>query len=144
VISNTPVKSENSKNQTNNILFEPTPKLPCYLLSFVIGDYKIDASDYHEEILIQILVPSSRSSPYPSDLILDSVLKSILFLENYFDSKISETGIKKLDIVVVPKFCLGGMENHGCIFLNETDCLHLNDKNRELFIELISHEGFFF
>ena len=33
------------------------------------------------------------------------------------------------------------MENHGCIFLNETDTININDKNRDLYIELVAHEG---
>eukprot|EP01080_Neovahlkampfia_damariscottae_P012755 gene12755-7031_t len=139
-ISNSPIKNEFTKNSIKNVVFEPTTKIPNYIFGFVIGDYRIDLSDYYEDLKIEIYVPSSSTFQFPSDLIMDTILKSILFLEEYFNSKIKETGIKKLDVVIVPKFCLGGMENHGCIFLNETDTVNINDKNRDLYIELVAHE----
>lgn len=139
-ISNMPVKSLLEKKETT-VVFERTPKISTYILGFCIGDFILEKEEIFEsenDFPVRVYVPNSNTT-YASSLIMETVLKSLKILEKDFEFPVSQTNLKKLDVVVVPKLRHGGMENHGCIFINEKFAT-LNKKMDDSFTELIVHE----
>jgi aminopeptidase N len=141
-ISNMRIKTI-SRKKTNTVVFERTPILSPYLLAFAFGEFRELLQDSFESmnqsnLPLAIYCPSTTFT-YPSVLIMDNVQKALKLLEIEFQLPISETGLKKLDIVIVPNLCFGGMENHGCIFLNES-ATQFKKTEMEPFVELVVHE----
>ncbi len=99
------------------ITFAPTPKMSTYLLAFLVGDFKC-------------LNGSSDGTPIRVCATPDQVqygafaLKATEFTLHYYNTYF---GIKypmpKLDMIALPDFEAGAMENFGAITYRETDLL---------------------
>lgn len=134
VISNMPIQSENVSQGVRKVSFTKTPSMPPYLFAFAVGNFPYCKQEMHHGIPVTVFSTTGVSV----DLVLQTVLKSLKTLEEYFQE---DYNLPKLDVVIVPEHCIGGMENWGCIFLNEAACqTNKKDKNHEKLIELVVHE----
>ncbi len=117
-ISNTNiVKDEPRPEAKHAITFARTPKMSTYLVAFLVGDF-------------QCLTGESDGVPIRACATPDQVqygafaLKSAEYILHYYDTYF---GIKypmpKLDMIALPDFEAGAMENFGAITYRETDLL---------------------
>lgn len=89
--------------------FKQTKLLSTYVVAFVIVDfesYELKAPDYNIPVTVwarKELIPQTQVGQ-------DVTLKSLAYFTDYFGIKLE---IEKLDLVVVPDFAMGGMENSG-------------------------------
>ncbi|MFH0891725.1 MAG: M1 family metallopeptidase [Candidatus Falkowbacteria bacterium] len=136
-IFNMLVKSEKNIGDLKLVEFEDTPKMSTYLLFFAFG---------HFDILIDKIDPRFRAITVPGKIeyakyALEFMRKSVQHCERY-------TGVAyplpKLDIIGVPEFQFGAMENWGVLAHRENLMLYYPGStglNAEKSIcEVIAHE----
>ena len=118
IVRDEPVKESGAKvEEKHAISFAETPRMSTYLLAFLVGDF-------------QCLSGSSDSVPIRVCATPDQVqygkfaLKATEYVLHYYDTYF---GIKypmpKLDMIAIPDFEAGAMENFGAITYRETDLL---------------------
>ncbi len=116
-ISNMPAIKEETDGKTKMVIFEETPKMSTYLLC--LGVARLEQKE--------IKVGNTRVSVWaiPGQLHLSSfalqVTSGVLpLLNDYFDLPYP---YPKLDLVAVPDFAMGAMENWGAIFFRDSRLL---------------------
>jgi aminopeptidase N/puromycin-sensitive aminopeptidase len=119
VISNTEIKSDKQASTPgkHTLTFATTPKMSTYLVAFLVGDFKC-TSGKSDGVPI-------RGCATPDKVELTKfAVESAKYILHYYDTYF---GIKypmpKLDMVALPDFEAGAMENFGCITYRETDLL---------------------
>ncbi len=112
-ISNMPVKLEKIENGKKLVEFEETPKMATYLVYLGVGHFdELEDSYKGKKLYLTAMKGHLTSSRYPVDV----AKKSLNYLETY-------TGIDymlpKLNLISVPEFAAGAMENWGAITFRE-------------------------
>jgi aminopeptidase N len=97
--------------------FSTTAKMSPYLVAMTVGDFKC-VEGAADNIPIRICAtPDKRELTH---LALESAQQVLHFYDSYYAIKYP---FGKLDVVAVPDFAAGAMENTGAIFYRETDLL---------------------
>ena len=114
-ISNTAILEEKKlENNKKLVKFKQTPKMCTYLLYFGIGEFEV-LQDHFNGHLVRVFTTPGKSEY--GKFAMDIAGKSLKFCEEY-------TGIKypisKCDLIGVPDFPYGAMENYGAIAFRET------------------------
>src|SRR3982750_515642 len=101
----------------HTMVFAPTPKMSSYLVAIAVGDFKcLDGAADGVPIRI-CATPDKREL---GKIALDSAQQILKFYNTYYSVK---HPFGKLDVVAVPDFAAGAMENTAAIFYRETDLL---------------------
>ncbi|KAK6587385.1 hypothetical protein PZA11_000675 [Diplocarpon coronariae] len=121
------------------VSFSKSPPMSTYLICFIIGEL-----NYIESTKFR--VPVRVYAPPTSDIehgrfSLDLAARTLEFYENTFDSKFP---LPKMDMVAIPDFAAGAMENWGLITYRVVD-LMLDEKTsgastKERVAEVVQHE----
>ena len=127
VLSNTPIAKQIShKKGWQTTTFEITPHMSTYLLAFVFGDM-----EYKESKTTAGTVVRTYATPENvdfTDFALEVCVKTLEFFEDYFDIAYP---LQKCDLIALPDFASGAMENWGCITFRE-QALLVDPKNSTL------------
>jgi aminopeptidase N len=139
VLSNTKVLKVEKTGKSSTTYFQDTPKMSTYLLAFVSGDIKSVQGVTENGIKIQVW--STADQLQNTHFALNVAKKSLDFFEDYF--KIPYP-LEKCDLVALPDFAAGAMENWGLITFRET-CLLVDKKNTSTEVKqyaamVIAHE----
>lgn len=120
--SNTPkIKEEAIDNGFKRLTFATTKPLPTYLIAFAVGDF--DVVEYEPikktdirrfEIPLRGIAVKGKGEQLQYALANTEVI--LTFLEEYFGTPYP---FEKVDLVAVPDFVAGGMENAGLITYRE-------------------------
>ena len=140
-ISNTAIEHEKAVgNGKKEVAFRETIKMSTYLLAFVVGDFKatqpIDAGGTPLRVWY---VPGKEAlTPYA----LQIGAYSLKFFADYYGIKYPGD---KLDLIAIPDFAAGAMENLGAITFRETALL-VDEKTAsraelERVADVVSHEN---
>ena len=122
-LSNTPVKSQKALGNLVETTFETTPKMSSYLLAFVYGDLKYkQAKTKNGTVVRTYAVPSKVDF---TDFSLDVAVKCLEFYDDYFGQPYP---LPKCDLIALPDFASGAMENWGCITFRE-QCMLVDPAN---------------
>jgi aminopeptidase N len=119
VISNTNIIADITGPNTgkHTLHFATTPKMSTYLVAFLVGDFECTETKSDG-------VPIRACSTPDKVSLTKFALASAKYVLHYYDAYF---GIKypmpKLDMVALPDFEAGAMENFGCITYRETDLL---------------------
>ena len=140
VVSNSPIDHvEDHDNGSKTLHFSPTPLLSSYLVALAVGDLVPSAPVFADDIPIRVVhVPGAESM---TEFALATARECLLRLRDYFGVPYPYA---KLDLVAVPDFEIGAMENAGAVFFRETLLLvdeasvSLAEKKRAA--EVICHE----
>jgi puromycin-sensitive aminopeptidase len=118
VVSNTAVKSEKLDKGRKVIAFADTIKMSTYLVAFVVGELEAtDAVHVGRTPLRVWCVPGKkRLAAFGQDI----AAASLKFFEDYYG--VPYPG-DKLDLLAIPDFAAGAMENLGAITFRETALL---------------------
>jgi aminopeptidase N len=101
----------------HTLKFSTTAKMSSYLVAMTVGDFKC-VEGAADNVPIRICAtPDKRELTH---LALESVQQILRFYNGYYAIKYP---FGKLDVVAVPDFAAGAMENTGAIFYRETDLL---------------------
>jgi tricorn protease interacting factor F2/3 len=113
VIFNTPARSTTESNGTRTTYFDPTPRMPTYLLYLGIGHFDTVRSQSGSVGLAAFAPPGRGSS---GAYALGIAQKLLPEFERYYGIPYP---LPKLDLVAVPEFWAGAMENWGAIAFSE-------------------------
>ncbi|KAL1829288.1 hypothetical protein ACET3Z_007700 [Daucus carota] len=119
VLSNMPVCQENSDGILKSVQFEESPIMSTYLVAVVIGLFDYIEDKTSDGIVVRAYCPVGKSEK--GKLALNIAVKALDIYKNYFSVPYS---LPKLDMVAVPDFSAGAMENYGLIVYRETELLH--------------------
>ncbi len=119
VISNSPIEADTPgpAADQHTLHFYPTPKMSTYLVAFLVGDFKCTsgASDG-----VPIRVCATPEQVNLTHFALSTAEFALHFYDNYFGIHYP---LKKLDLIGIPDFEAGAMENFGAITFREQDLL---------------------
>ena len=118
-ISNSPIETDTPGPVTgkHTLKFFTTPKMSTYLVAFLVGDFQCTAGE-QDGVAIRVCSTPDKVAltPYGVD-----VAKYVLhYYNNYFGIPYP---LKKLDLIALPDFEAGAMENFGAITYRETALL---------------------
>ena len=123
-ISNSPIESDTPGPTAgkNTLKFFTTPRMSTYLVAFLVGDFQCTSGESDGVQIRGCATPDKVAlTPYSVE-----VAKYVLHYYNtYFGIPYP---LKKLDLIALPDFEAGAMENFGAITYRETDML-LDPKN---------------
>ncbi|HEY1897434.1 MAG TPA: M1 family metallopeptidase [Terracidiphilus sp.] len=139
-ISNTPIGSDTPGPDAgkHTLKFDTTPRMSTYLLAFLVGDFQCTAG---EQDGVAIRVCSTPDKVALTSYSVDVAKYVLHYYNNYFGIPYP---LKKLDLIALPDFEAGAMENFGAITYRET-LLLLDPKtasvwSRKNVASVIAHE----
>jgi tricorn protease interacting factor F2/3 len=138
VISNMPVKEIEKLRGKRKFSFHLTPKMSTYLVYIGVGRFEYYLEQYRDVKIQAVTVPGRKEQGI---LASQYAKKSLEFYENYFGIKYM---LPKLDLIAIPDFAAGAMENWGAITFRETAML-LDKKrssisSRQNVADTVAHE----
>jgi aminopeptidase N/puromycin-sensitive aminopeptidase len=118
-ISNTKIVSDKSGPVAgkHTVAFAETPRMSTYLVAWLVGDFKCSAGKADG---VAVRVCATPDKVKLTRFALDAEKQTLRDYDRYFGIKYP---LAKLDLVAVPDFEAGAMENFGCITFRETDLL---------------------
>ena len=116
-ISNMPVERTLPKGNKKIVTFMKTPKMAPYLLYLCVGKFDRLSTDYRG---IKISVISTPGNLKYSKLPLSYAKTFLQFYEKYFGIRYP---LPKMDLLAIPDFAAGAMENWGAVTFRETSLL---------------------
>ena len=140
VLSNAPVAREERLGEgLRRVHFEPTPPLSTYLLAIAVGPLEATAVRLCGDTPVRVWHVPGKG--HLAAFGLEAGVESLRRLEEYFDLPYPYA---KLDLVAVPDFEAGAMENAGAVFFRETllllDPATVAMQERKRAAEVIAHE----
>ena len=127
-ISNMPIKKETIlPKEKKQVSFYTSPKMSTYLLYLGIGDFKSLETKLGKVTIRVLAIPEKI---HLGHLSLNYTKTFLKFFEDYFHIKYP---LPKLDIIAIPDFASGAMENWGAITYREIALL--GDENTSVVIK---------
>lgn len=122
-----------------NIHFAPTPPMSTYLLAMLVGEFEGIEDTTKTGIKIRVLTTPGKSEL--GRYALEEAIRVLESLHEYFDEPYP---LSKLDLVALPDFGAGAMENWGCITFRESvllvDPKNSSEATKERVSEVVAHE----
>ncbi len=139
VISNTQViKEETAGPGYKKTSFAPTPLMSTYLLYIGVGEFSVLTKKWRNKEIRAVVFPGKESFV---EFGISTAIKSLEFFEEYFGV---EYMLPKLDLIALPDFGAGAMENWGAIVFKEPyflfDPQTTSPRYKRLIAEVIAHE----
>ena len=122
----------------HTVRFARTPKMSTYLVAFLVGDFQCTEGKSDGVPIRACATPDKVAlTPYA----VKAAEFVLHFYDNYFGIKYP---MPKLDMVAIPDFEAGAMENFGCITYRETDFLvdekHSSEGAKQQVAMVVAHE----
>ena len=137
-ISNMPVKSKKKVNDKILYKFEKTPIISTYLIYLGVGEFEYLTGKIGK---VKIRVVTTKGNKSKGKFSLELGKKLLTSYEKYFGIKFP---LPKLDLIAIPDFAAGAMENWGAITFRETILLYdpktSSTRTKQFIAEVISHE----
>ena len=137
-ISNMPIKSKKKIKNKTLYKFDKTPVMSTYLIYLGVGEFEYLSGKTGK---IQIRVITTKGNKSKGKYSLELGKKLLKSYENYFGIKYP---LPKLDLIAIPDFAAGAMENWGAITFRETILLYdpktSSTRTKQFIAEVISHE----
>ncbi|MCJ8307191.1 MAG: M1 family metallopeptidase [Nitrosopumilus sp.] len=137
-ISNMPVKSKKKLVGKTLYKFGKTPVVSTYLIYLGVGEFEYLTGKIGK---VQIRVVTTKGNKSKGKFSLELGKKLLTSYEKYFGIKFP---LPKLDLIAIPDFAAGAMENWGAITFRETILLYdpktSSTRTKQFIAEVISHE----
>ena len=117
VLSNTEIVSIIKQRNKQIVTFKTTPKMSTYLVAFIVGDLEYIESKLNNTVIRAYCTPGKKNS---IKYALNVTVKALDWFIKWFNS---DYPLSKLDIVAIPEFSSGAMENWGLITFRESSML---------------------
>jgi aminopeptidase 2 len=139
VASETEVDSKITGGKRKAVKFNRSPVMSSYLLAFIVGELKSISTDKFRLPIKVWMTPEQNLED--GRYSLDVAAKTLAFYEKAFDSAFP---LPKMDMVAVPDFSAGAMENWGLITYRVVDLLFdqktAGAATKERVAEVVQHE----
>lgn len=137
-ISNTNVISKKKLGNKTLYKFARTPIMSTYLLYLGVGEFEFLSGKIGKTI---VRIATTKGNSSKGKFSLDICKKLLRAYEDYFGIKYP---LPKLDLIAVPDFASGAMENWGAITFRETILLYdpktSSTQTKQRIAEVVSHE----
>jgi aminopeptidase N len=138
VLANTAaIKEKTLEGGFKQVEFAPSPRMSTYLLFFGVGEFA-QVEDPQDRRVRVVHLPGLA---HTTERGLTFGREALQFCEDYFDIPYP---LSKLDLIAVPDFAFGAMENWGAITFRENLLLHFAEHTSTAGIqricEIIAHE----
>lgn len=141
-LSNSPVQSEKKASKSSGkklVVFKETMKMSTYLVAIVIGNLEATEPVIVDGTPLRVWTPAGKTNLGAFAERVASA--SLSFFNRYYGIKYPG---EKLDLVAVPDFMFGAMENLGCVIFRE-NALLLDEKTAaqpelERVADVVAHE----
>uniref|UniRef100_A0A182J7I0 Aminopeptidase n=1 Tax=Anopheles atroparvus TaxID=41427 RepID=A0A182J7I0_ANOAO len=110
-LSNMPVAQSVQLREHIETSFEQTPLMSTYLVAFVVSDFRTAATDQE---LIRVYAPENKVQH--TEYAREFAIRSLRTLETFFGR---QNQVPKIDLIAIPDFAMGAMENWGLITFRE-------------------------
>ncbi|KAK4388721.1 Aminopeptidase M1 [Sesamum angolense] len=138
-LSNMPVIEEKLNGDLKTVYYQESPIMSTYLVAVVVGlfDYVEDRTP--DGIIVRVYCQVGKASQ--GKFALDVAVKTLGLYKDYFAVPYS---LPKLDMIAIPDFAAGAMENYGLVTYRETALLY-DDKhsaaaNKQRVAVVVAHE----
>ncbi len=137
-IANMPPATEKTiAGGVKRIVFERTPVMSTYLLFFAVGEFEF----YQDRVDPRVRVATLPGLGHTTALGLAFGRTALHYCEQYYGI---DYPLAKMDLIAVPDFAFGAMENWGAITFRENLLLHFPETTSaegvERICEVIAHE----
>jgi aminopeptidase 2 len=139
VASEKTVESKITSGKRKAVTFNPTPLMSTYLLAFIVGELNyIETNSFR--VPVRVYAPKDRNIEH-GRYSLELAAKTLEFYEKTFDS---DFPLPKMDMIAIPDFSAGAMENWGLVTYRVVDVL-IDEKNssaavKQRVAEIVQHE----
>jgi len=131
--------SEKAGTGKRMIRYAPTPKMSTYLLAFVVGEFDFVQDTTKHGVTVRVYTPPGKAEEGRFGL---KVAKDTLDL--YDDFFAIPYPLPKLDMVAIPEFAMGAMENWGLVTYREVDILideaKASSQQKQRVATVVAHE----
>ena len=121
------------------VRFATTMKMSTYLVAFIVGPLEASETVLVDGVPLRVIAPPGKAELTPFALEVGAF--SLHFLADWYD--IAYPG-DKLDLVAIPDFSFGAMENLGCVTFRETALLIDRDRStqaeQQRIADVVAHE----
>eukprot|EP01084_Bolivina_argentea_P279212 477320_1 len=118
VLSNMPIINTTSNSNDKTVLFDKTPVMSTYLLAWIVGEFECIESKTNRDILVRVWTTIGNKSK--GEFACDVACRCLDFYESYFSI---DYPLPKCDMIAVPDFAAGAMENWGLVTYREVALL---------------------
>ncbi|XP_042408364.1 aminopeptidase M1-like [Zingiber officinale] len=138
-LSNMPVLEETINGPVKIISFQESPVMSSYLVAIVIGLFDFVEASTSDGIKVRVYCQVGKTSQ--GKFSLDVAVKTLDLYKKYFAIPYP---LPKLDMVAIPDFAAGAMENYGLVTYRETALLfddhHSAASNKQRVVVVVAHE----
>ncbi|MCP4007735.1 MAG: M1 family metallopeptidase [bacterium] len=139
IVSNGPAIKTQRHGKLKTVTFGETPRLSTYLIALVVGEMEASRSKMCGDTPIRVWsVPGKK---HLAGFALNAAFESLVRLEKFFGLKYP---YDKLDLIAVPDFEFGAMENAGAVTFRESlllvDSKTITLAEKKRVAEVIAHE----
>lgn len=121
------------------IHFAKTPKMSTYLLAFIVGEFDFVQTVTRNGVSVRVFTPPGKSEQ--GRFSLEVAAKSLDFYDDFFGEKYP---LPKMDMVAIPEFAMGAMENWGLVTYREIDLLidekKASSQQKQRVCTVVAHE----
>lgn len=139
-ISNTiPTETREHEAGYKIVTFAPTPKMSTYLLAFIVGKFEHIEKRTSDGVLVRVFVTPGKK--HQASFALECAVKILPFFAKYFGIPYP---LPVLDLIAIPDFAAGAMENWGAVTYRESMLLvdpeHTSASTKQWVALVIAHE----
>ena len=117
-ISNTLPSKTAADKDCKTVTFLPTPPMSTYLLAFIVGEFEFIQKKTKEGISVRVFTTSGKKKQ--AQFALEVAAKTLSFYSKYFGIAYP---LPVLDMIAIPDFAAGAMENWGAVTYRESALL---------------------
>ena len=125
------------KNGQKRVVFKQTPRMSTYLVFFGVGGFDVEVDTKDPRVRAVTLPGQKAHAAYG----LEFGRRALAFSEEYYGI---DYPLIKMDLIAIPDFAFGAMENWGAITFRENLLLHYPDTTskagEERICEVTAHE----
>ncbi|MBI2639868.1 MAG: M1 family metallopeptidase [Candidatus Sungbacteria bacterium] len=138
-LSNMPASTEETADDLVHVVYRPTPKMSTYLLAFVVAELEHIEAPGPRGIPVRVWTTSGKQEQ--GRFALDVAQFTLDYFERWFGIPYP---LPKLDMVALPDFAAGAMENWGLVTYRETalliDPVKSSASAKQLVAKVVGHE----
>ncbi|EDO44762.1 predicted protein [Nematostella vectensis] len=111
-------RAAEGNNSLKVVKYARTPIMSTYLLAFVVGEFDYVEGSDSDGVAVRVYTPKGKS--IQGQFALEVAVKTLPFYKDYFGIKYP---LPKMDLIAIPDFAAGAMENWGLVTYRETALL---------------------
>jgi puromycin-sensitive aminopeptidase len=139
-ISNTlPIKTSDDGAGLKVVQFAPTPRMSTYLVAFIVGDFEYLEGKTSDGVIVRVYTTPGKK--HQGKFALECAIEMLEFYNEYFDISYP---LNTLDMIAIPDFASGAMENWGAITYRESallvDAKNSAAANKQRVALVVAHE----